>query len=408
MPSWRWRAVKGGAVIAGVTQGADRAAVVAQLRAEGKMLLEIAPARSGALWALLNTEITPRGAISTADRVAFTRSLATLVEAGLTLDRALAVTRDLGDRRAARALAARLRDAVAGGASLADAMGREAAALPPAYRSMVRAAEASATLAPTLARLADAEEAAARRASALRGALIYPAFLVAAAIGSIAVLLTLVVPTFAPMLRDAAVEPPLATRVVIGAAEGAMRWGPLIGLPLAAGVLALLVASLRPGPRRALHAAALRAPLIGPLRRKLASARMARLLGETLAGGVPLTAALRLTRDALSDAAFVAALDAAIPQVEAGRGLAAPLAATGAPSPLALQLIGVGEESGRLAPMLLKCADILDEQARGAVDRLLAILTPAITLVMGGVVALIVSSILFALFSINELAVARP
>jgi general secretion pathway protein F len=147
----------------------------------------------------------------------------------------------------------------------------------------------------------------------------------------------------------------------------------------------------------------LRVPGVGGLIARLESARLCRLMGELTRNGVALPAVLRLTRDAAPNAAFRAELERVAPAVEAGRGLSAPLSEGGVVAPLALQLIRVGEESGRLAPMLERAADILEADARAALDRLLSLLTPALTLLMGGVIALIVSSILSALLQINEL-----
>jgi general secretion pathway protein F len=409
VPSFRFRALDAaGARAAGVIEAPDAAAAVARLRAEGRLPLSVEPARGGRLMAALNAEITPRATLSPADRAAFTRGLATLAAAGLPLDRALEIARDFADGRAARGVAARLLAAVRGGAALADAMEAEKGAFPPVYRAVVRAGEASGGLGAALGRLADAEEAANRRRGALRSALVYPVFLVVSSVGAVAALLIFVAPTFEPMLAEAGATPPLSTRIVMGAGRAAAGGWPW-ALAALAGLAILSALALRdPALRLAASRAALRLPVLGPLRRRLQTARLARLLGELLSGGVALPAALRLARAALTDAAFADALDRATPQIEAGRGLAGPLGETGALAPLAVQLIRVGEESGRLAPMLLRTADILDEEARQALDRLLAMLTPTLTLVMGGVIALIVSSILFALFSINELAIGRP
>lgn len=403
---WRFRAVDvDGDVVTGEASGADMAEIVARLRAEGRLPIEIRPA-AGGLWALLNTELTPRDALPAAERVGFTRGLSALIDAGLPIDRALEMLSDLGESRAQRRLAQGLCADVRGGASLSDALDRRTAAFPAMFRGLVRAGETSGALGPALARLAAGEEAAARRAAALRAALIYPAFLLVAAAAAIAVLLTVVVPTFAPMLEGAGVTPPLATRIVFGAGDAAARRWPAALAVLSVGAVAAQLALRRPGARAALCRALFRTPMIGPIRRKLASARAARTMGEALRGGVALPAALRLARDAAGDAAMAAELDRVTPQAEAGAGLATPLADGAVMSPLAIQMIGVGQETGTLPAMALKAADILDTQAQTALDRLMATLSPALTLVMGGLIALIVSSFLFALSSINEIALS--
>lgn len=406
MARFRYRAIgPDGAAIAGALDAQDPQDAVERLRAMGGLPVSVEPEGAAAgLRALLDTEITPRDALSAPERAAFTRGLATLLAAGLPIDRALEILRDLGERRSGRALAGRLLDAVRGGAALGAAMDREAAAFPPVFRAVVKAGEAGAALDGALVRLADAEEGAARRTAALRSALVYPAFLLVSAAGSVAVLLGVVVPAFEPLLAEAGVEPPATTRLVIAAGRlTADRW------PLMLGGLALLwvgwrLALTRPDIRLGWARARLSLPALGALIAKLETARIARVLGELVSNGVPLPQALRLAGAATEDAAFRAEIARVAPEVEAGRGLARPLAEGRIAAPLALQLIRVGEESGRLAAMLLKAADILDFEARAAIDRGLAVLTPVLTLVMGALIALIVSSILFALFSINQLA----
>ncbi|MEO0820416.1 MAG: type II secretion system F family protein [Pseudomonadota bacterium] len=408
MTLYHYRAVgRDGAVETGSLEVADEAAAVARLRAMGLLPIRLdrdAPGPAGGLMALLNTEITPKDALGTDDRIAFTRSLATLTGAGLPLDRALEMTRDLGTRRGIRAVAGRLLEAVQGGMRLADAVDRERAAFPPLYRSILRAGEAGAALESTLARLADTLEQAKRRQSELRSALIYPAFLLVTTIGSVAILLGYVVPSFQPLLADAGLEPPAVTRLVIGTGlfferHWAVLLGSVAGLAVAAR-LALLVPSLR----LRWHRAALHLPVLGGLWRSFETARLASLLGTLLGNGVALPAALRLLPPALGNAAFAAEVERIIPEVEAGRGLAPPLAEARILPPLALQLIQVGQESGQLTEMLTKTGEIFETEAKRGFDRALAVLTPCLTLLMGGLIALIVSSILFALFSINELA----
>ncbi len=405
MAVFRYRAIdRAGAVVTGTLESPDAAAAAQRLHETGHMPIRI-EAGAGGLRALLDTEITPRDAISERDRLVFTRALATLAGAGLPLDRALAIARDLGERRAVREVAGRLLEAVQGGASFADALDRERAAFPPLYRAVVRAGETGAALEATLARLADQLETGARRRGELRSAMIYPAFLLLTAAGSVALLLGFVVPSFEPLLAEAEVEPPAITQAVIAAGRVVEAWwAALLGgalLALAGGRLALLAPRLR----LAWHRALLGTPVVGPLWASFETARLARLLSGLLENGVALPAALRLARGALGNRAFAAELDRVIPEVEAGRGLAAPFAEGRVLPPLAKQLLRVGQDSGQLAEMLGRIAAIFEAESTGRFDRLLAILTPAITLLMGVLIAVVISSILFALFSINELAI---
>ena len=146
-------------------------------------------------------------------------------------------------------------------------------------------------------------------------------------------------------------------------------------------------------------------PLIGATWLRIDVARFSRTLGTLLTNGVPLLNALSLTKDVLGNAALAAAVDSVEPAVKAGRGLAEPLAETGVFPRLAIQLLHVGEESGHLEEMLNKLADIYDQETKTAVQRLLSLLVPVLTLALGLLIAFIITAILLALFSINELAV---
>ncbi|MEM8623281.1 MAG: type II secretion system F family protein [Pseudomonadota bacterium] len=385
----------------GTLETSDREAAAGLLRDRGHWPIRVDP--GSRLRAILDTEVTPAGALSGRERIVFARSLATLTGAGLPLDRALALTRDLGESRAVRSVAGRLLTAVVGGAQFAEALNREAAAFPASFRSAVRAGEAGARLTETLARLASAEEAAAKRRAALRAALIYPTFLLVTAIGAVALLLGYVVPSIEPLLQG--VEPPPLTRAIVAAGHFVNEWWLFVLLLSACGVVAFrLTLSLSSNVTRAWHGILLRVPIIGPLWRKGETARFARILGELLENGVALPAALGLVRDTLGNALFQAEVSRVLTAVEAGEGLARPLAQGGLLPPLARQLLLVGEESGQLKEMLLNAAAILEDETARGIEAALAVLTPTLTLLMGLVIALIVASILFALLSLNELA----
>lgn len=406
---FHFRALDGrGEIVSGTLDACDEGAAAADLRARGHVPMRVdrTPARRG-LSALLAIEITPRRVLSLRERVTVLQALATLLTSGIAMDRALRITAELGETRAIRTVAARLLERTLEGASLADAMAAEGRAFPPMTLGIVRAAEAGGNVGPALERLAAAEDASAKRQAALRSAMIYPAFLCLTALVCIGVLLVFVVPTFQPMLDAAGRAPPRSTAIVLAAASFVRSWGAAV-VPLCFVALAAAQPVLRrPGPRAALHRAWLALPLVGPLRRKLGTATLARLLSELLAGGVDLQRALRLSLDGLGDAALRADVALALPRIEAGERLAAVFAGRASVAPLAVQLMDVGERTGTLPSMLGRAADILDDQARVTLDRLIGLATPVITLVMGALIGLIVTSILFALFSLNDLAMSQ-
>ena len=406
MPVFHYRALDGtGALVKGTLDVADERAAAQALQRDGRVPVEISQTPRMSLRDVLDIEITPRSALSSRDRIAFTRALATLLEAGLPLDRALGTLAELGANKPTREMAQGLLDTVRGGAPLSAALEEAGGAFPPLYRGIVRAGEAGAALGPALEDLADMLEEGAKRTGEIRSALIYPAFLVVTAMGAVGILLGFVVPTFEPLLADAGVDLPAITEMVIGAGRFAENWGLWALGGWAVSGLLFALALRGPETRLAWDRAKLRLPVLGPALLKFETARLARTLATMLGNGVALPTAIRMAGGAVSNRAIAAELNRVLPEVEAGRGLATPLREGGVLPPMALQLIQVGQESGDLTPMLRKLSDMYATDAKRAFDQMLALLTPVITLTMALVIGVIITSILYALFSLNELAI---
>ncbi len=405
MPVYRYRAIDArGEPVSGYADHPDERGVIEWLRTQGKVPVRIESGGAVRLVDLLNTEITPRDALSRSEAVAFTRSLATLLKASLPLDRSLEMIHDLGSRKTIRATAGRLLHEVRDGTALSDALIADTARFNPLYCNLVRAGEASAKLDDVLGELADTLEDAERRRGEVRSALIYPGFLLVTAFGSVGVLLGYVVPTFEPLLQDAGVKPPAITEWVIASGRFVQTWWPALVVALLAIGIAFRVALTALQFRTWVHRALLGIPVAGGMLAKFQTAQFSRLLGTLLGAGLALPDSLRLTIDALGNEAFKTGVRDVVPEVEAGRGLAGPLQQMGLMPPMAVQLIQIGQESGQLREMLLKTAEIFELEAKRAFDQALSLLTPVLTLLMGIMIAVIITSILFALFSINELA----
>ncbi len=405
MPQFHYKSVSAtGEVTTGAMEAANREAVVAALHGQGHTPLSIGTRRQGGLSQALNKDIITLNKVSEADILSLTRSLATLLNAGVPLDRALAMTADLTPAGKLRDLTRSLLEGVKEGAGLASTLDRHPEAFPAYYRSMVRAGEAGASLDGVLTRLADYMERTRKLLSSVRSALIYPAFLIVAAFGAVGILLAVVVPTFEPMFEDAGAQLPTNTAVVM--AMGAFFEGYWWALLLGVGVfyLGFRVLDASPAGRLVWHRLALGTPLFGPVWLKTSVARISRTLGVLLENGVSLPQAMGLARAVAGNAVIAREMERVAGEVERGRGLARPLGEGGLFPALAVQLIQVGEETGHLEPMMEKLADIYEEETRVAFERMLSMLTPILTLAIGLLIAFIMSSILFALFSINELA----
>ncbi|GBR11898.1 type II secretion system F family protein [Asaia spathodeae] len=395
-----------GTLLSGSLDARSEAEAIAALRRLGHIPVTLGPARptgpgqilSGVSFSLSRRDLT-RGELAI-----LTRELAVMLGAGQDIDRALRFLIETAQGARQKTVLNAVRDQLRDGRALHLAMGASPRSFPRLYLGMVRAAEATGDLAPTMERLATLLERERALASTVQSAMIYPAILTLAAIGSVTLLLTKVLPQFTPLFAQNGVALPASTQLLteIGALIGHYGVFGLIAIGLLALVARLLLA--RPGIRRVVDRLILRLPGLGALSREILAARLARILGTLLVNGVPLLTALGIVREALGNRAAIAAIDAATDSARQGAGLSATLDRTGIFPRRLIHLLQLGEETAQLGPMALRAADIHEEQARIAIQRLVAILVPAITIVMGVMVAGIVSSLLLAMLSLNDLA----
>ncbi|MGQ0335842.1 type II secretion system F family protein [Halomonas elongata] len=397
MPTFLYQALDGdGRQHRGRLEAADEAAAARELQGQGLLVLDL---KRGAR---LFGERRRPSAFTPAERVRFTQQLATLIAAGQPLDKALTTLhRQLRGARP-RALLEALRDDVKAGRPISAALARHAETFSPFYVSLVRAGEASGVLDETLAQLGDDLE----RSQNLRGevinAMIYPLFLVVGVIGSVALLLTYVVPQFVPIFRDLGVPLPSVTRAILATSGFLNDWGLVMLLALVGLPTLLLAARRRPQTRLAQDRWLLRLRGLGPLIQRLETARLARTLGTLLGNGVTLLSALAIARDVGVNHAIRDHLQRATEAVKGGERFAVALETPPLLPELAVQMIDVGEHSGTLAEMLDKVAETFDVETRRTIERLLAALVPTLTLVMTVLVAVIMFAIMLPLMSLTS------
>ncbi|MET0126603.1 MAG: type II secretion system inner membrane protein GspF [Pseudomonas caspiana] len=381
----------------GTLDAKDQDAAVAVLQKRGLLVLQIDPAGMGGLRNALG-----RGMLNGAALVSFTQQLATLLGAGQPLERSLGILLKQPGQPQTRALIERIREQVKAGKPLSAALEEEGTQFSSLYISMVRAGEAGGALESTLRQLSDYLE----RSQLLRGevinALIYPAFLVVGVLGSLALLLAYVVPQFVPIFKDLGVPIPMITEVILGLGEFLSAYG----LAVLAGLIALiwlLVLRRKDPARRERHDRRLLGiRIIGPLVQRIEAARLARTLGTLLNNGVALLQALVIARQVCTNRALQAQVAQAAESVKGGGTLASAFGAEPLLPDLALQMIEVGEQAGELDSMLLKVADVFDVEAKRGIDRMLAALVPALTVVMAGMVAVIMLAIMLPLMSLTS------
>ncbi|MGF1551273.1 MAG: type II secretion system F family protein [Paracoccaceae bacterium] len=404
MARFAYRALVGGEVRAGHLSAESREAAIARLRERRVVPLSIDPVAEGPGLIERGRALLPKRAPSDRDRMLFTRELHVLLAAGVPLDRALARL----DRTLAtgplRGVAGTLLQRVRGGGGLADAMALRGDGCPDYYVGMVRAGEAGGARAPVLERLAEMLKRAEALSATLRSALTYPMIVLATTGLSLVILLVYVVPEFGPVFEQAGAALPAPARIVLAASDLVAERGTLLLLALLAALLGLRRVQASARGRERLDAMALRLPLFGPLVRRIETARFCRTLGTLRANGVALVEAVEIAAGTLSNRAAARRARALVAPLSRGEGLARPMRTAGLFPDLAVELVEIGEESGRLQTMLLQAAEVFDEEAERTVERALALIAPLATVVLGCLIAGVIGAILSAVLSSYDLA----
>jgi len=410
VPLYRYKAVApGGAVSVGELDAANESEILDRLRDQGLMPMQVAPATGPAPGAAARGAREPRRRWFEPKRVtrdqlmALTRELATLLRAGLPLDRALETLIGLAPTPAVTALLQGIRDEVRGGKALSQALDARREIFSRFYVNIVRAGEAGGALATVLTRLADTMERNKELRETVKSALIYPVILIGVAVTSVMILLVYVVPQFQQTFAQAGKALPLPTQVVIFVGTALKRWW----WAMLAGVVVVAWWVRRkfrqPAFRAKVDARLLRLPIVGDLVAKVEVARFSRTLATLLGNGVTLLAGLSIVKETMGNAVLGASLDGVTARLREGKGFGRPLAETGVWPKLATQMILVGEESGRLEEMLGRVADVYDREVQVAIKRFLAVLEPALILGLAVLIGGIVFSILLGVMGMSEL-----
>lgn len=391
-----------GELVAGEMDGPDVATVLARLNEQALLPIEASEKRAGYS---IELSFSRRSGFPQGDLALFVQQLARLLQASLPLDRALEILTTLMEKRQTQRIVGDLLARVRDGSSLAEAMAQQDEAFPGVCVTMVRAGEEAGALRTVLARVADFLV----RSEAIRqkviSAMIYPALLSVVALGAVVLILIFVLPQFESMFEDAGSKLPTATRVIMAVSHGLRDYWWVLLLAIAVGAAAAQMLLRQSGVIALRDRLALRLPLLGGLLTRFETARFSRSLGVLLGNGVPASRALSLAGATVGNRMLTEAIETLAARFKEGEGLATSLAGAGCFPNLVIQLIEIGEETGRLEEMLQEVADIYDREVERMLERLLALLVPAITILMGVVVALIVAAVMTAMVSINELIV---
>ncbi len=333
--------------------------------------------------------------------------LGVLTNAGLPLDRALALCLENIDHPVVRAEFERMLGDMREGASLSRSMAAQPGLFPANARAMVEAGEANGRLGDALTRVERMFNQAEEIRRLVVGAMIYPAALALLALAVILLMLLYVLPQFESLLSTTRATLPTSSLVLLAASRFLRTHGLMLALGVLVAVIAIRQALQQPRTKRALDRFLLAMPQIGPLIRILEASRLARTLGGLLEGGVAVPDALAMSARAISNQAIAEAIGEVAHEVKEGGAITARIAATGALPRIAIGFFRTGEETSQLGMMLERLADVLERDVRLRIERLVAIATPLITVALGSAVAGIIASIMSAILGFNDFAVSQ-
>jgi len=388
----------------GTIKANDEADAISQLRKSGLYPTQVVPAGKGGVSSAAKKRAKKAqgkgtkvgGRVKSKVLMIFTRQLATLVDAGLPLLRGLSV---LGKQERNRVMAGtinHLADAVAGGSTFSESLGQHPKIFDKLYINMVKAGELGGVLELVLLRLAEYQEKAQKLKNRIVSAMVYPIIVIVIAVAILVFLMAVIVPRFERIFQEMLGDKPLPaiTQVVIGISRWVQdQW--LIVLVIGAVLYAgWKVFSMTKGGRLVIDRMKLKLPVFGPVQLKSSISRFTRTLGTLVTSGVPILQALNITRDTSGNVVVANAIDKVHEAVREGESVVAPLEASKIFPPMVISMVDVGEETGQLPDMLLKIADVYDDEVDNAVDAMTSMIEPIMIVFL----ALIVGTIVIALF----------
>jgi type IV pilus assembly protein PilC len=332
-----------------------------------------------------------------------TRQLATLVKAGMPLLRSLRTVSDQLEPGPLREVFAQVASDVEAGVKLSEALSRHPRQFPPFYVNMIRAGEVGGMLDEILKRLAELMEKQRRIQDRVRGALMYPTFVMFAAVSILMILMIFVVPTFLGMFDELGSALPLPTRILVVACDLVRVWWWAVGMAFVGGIFLLKAAMKTPGGKRVIDQFLLRMPGFGSLVQRVLVARFCRTLGTLLSSGVPILSALATVRATVTNAVLDEALQDVERSLKAGESLARPIELSNAFPPLVSRMVALGEETGQLDRMLVQLADSYEEEVDVHLAGLTQLIEPMLIVFVGGIVGFIVIAMFLPLLSLTKI-----
>lgn len=340
------------------------------------------------------------GRVRQKDVVIFSRQLSTLFEAQIPVVEALRTLAAERSRPGLSAAITEIMNDVSAGASLSQAMAKHPAVFSNFYVNLIRSGEETGKLQEIFTYLADYLERSYAITSKARNSMIYPAFVFAAFLGVMVVMLAVVIPRLVSIFEETGQEVPFYTQIIIFLSKALQQWGIALFIALVIGAVGLWRWGLTSSGRRFFHRLQLSIPIVGELWRKLYMARLADNLRTMIAGGIPLLRALAITGEVVGNVVYKDAIDEAIESVKGGGSISAVFARKKEIPPLVSQMIRIGESSGRLDFILGNIAKFYQRDVDGLLDNLVSLIEPALIIMLGAGVGIMVAAVLVPLYNL--------
>ncbi|MBI2354973.1 MAG: type II secretion system F family protein [Deltaproteobacteria bacterium] len=399
MPKFNWEAKsKTGAVQKGVMEAAGVEVVEAQLKRYGFTGINIAEASKG--FAIKLPKFGGGGKVETKELVIFTRQFATMIDSGLPLVQCLDILASQQENKTFKDILYKVKESVESGSTFAEALGKHPKAFDQLFVNLVAAGEVGGILDTILNRLAAYIEKAMKLKKQIKGAMVYPITIMSIAVIVVGVILVFVIPTFAKMFADFGGELPAPTKFVIALSNFLLKYIIVIIAAFFGLVTAIKKYYATAGGRKTIDRLALKAPIAGPLIRKVSVAKFTRTLGTMVSSGVPIMDGLEIVAKTAGNKIVEEAIYGVRQAISEGKTMAEPLAACGVFPPMVVQMISVGEATGAMDAMLNKIADFYDDEVDDAVSAMTAMMEPLLMVFLGTTVGGLVVAMYLPIFKL--------
>ncbi len=399
MSTFKYRVMtRGSGVLEGKRASVSKAELLDYLKKSGHIVLkveEIGGQKAGKLFSNRSVKKAT---------VFFTQELGILLDSGVSLDKSLRILSDAQENIKFKGLILDILEEVKGGKSLADALSMLPDVFTTVYVNMVRAGEESGALPKVLERLGSFMERVQRIKSEITSALIYPLFLVLTGVLSVGALVLIVMPKFTKVFEEVGIALPLSTQILIKLCEVLTSYGWVLLIALSGVYYLFKSLKKKSGVQASIDRKKLGIPVLGDILWRIEISRFARTLGTLLENGVSLLTSIDISKSVLSNTFLSNKIEDVKPDIKAGKGFTAPLGEIAFFPGIAQHLLKVGEETGQLDEMLVRVSDNMDTDIEHRIKRLISLVEPALILIMGCAIGVVVISMLSAIFSINEVS----